>query len=324
MELYRLTFKPMSPFTCKIESYTLFGAICWGYKILFGEKVLLDLLESFKEKPPFLISSPVLKHNEKLFFPCPQMPDEFPEPENYKNYQFFKKIKKGLSLIPEEIFIEFLQQKFETKYQLSEKVKEFLFKNNNYPQDIPVNIPHNSINRLTWTTVGGQLFNITSFYYPEFCVFVNLMDKNFDLEILKKLLELVSIGGDKSIGLGRVKVLEIKRDKVLEKYLSPEKDKSEKFYTLSPSLQDEVYDYKKSYYQIFLYAGIVDNFYERLTTPILKKRHIYFKTSSVFVVKHVKTCYGKFPPVLAGKNKNKEVTIYQYGYAFPLYIKNKV
>lgn len=41
-----------------VHSDTLFGAICWSWRLLFGEKDLIGLLSLFKnDKPPFLISS---------------------------------------------------------------------------------------------------------------------------------------------------------------------------------------------------------------------------------------------------------------------------
>jgi len=40
------------------HSDTLFGAICWPWKLLHGEDDLIELLEQYKQaKPPFLISS---------------------------------------------------------------------------------------------------------------------------------------------------------------------------------------------------------------------------------------------------------------------------
>jgi len=42
----------------EIHSDTLFGAICWGYRWLYGEEALERLLQGFRENnPPFLLSS---------------------------------------------------------------------------------------------------------------------------------------------------------------------------------------------------------------------------------------------------------------------------
>jgi len=66
----RYLIKPNTPFhigergvgleetSISVHSDTLFGAICWSWRLLFGEKDLIELLNLFKEgRPPFLISS---------------------------------------------------------------------------------------------------------------------------------------------------------------------------------------------------------------------------------------------------------------------------
>lgn len=66
----RYLIKPDTPFhigergvgleetSISVHSDTLFGAICWSWRLLFGEKDLIELLNLFKEgRPPFLISS---------------------------------------------------------------------------------------------------------------------------------------------------------------------------------------------------------------------------------------------------------------------------
>ncbi|HID66476.1 MAG TPA: hypothetical protein EYP32_06725, partial [Aquificaceae bacterium] len=58
-KVVRFTFRALSPATLFPESYTIFGAICWGIKILFGEKDLKEILERFKESPLFILSSPL-------------------------------------------------------------------------------------------------------------------------------------------------------------------------------------------------------------------------------------------------------------------------
>jgi CRISPR-associated protein Csm4 len=56
-----------------LPSDTLFGWLCAGWKELFGEEGLVDLLEDFNSSPekPFLISSAFPFAGETLFFPIP-------------------------------------------------------------------------------------------------------------------------------------------------------------------------------------------------------------------------------------------------------------
>ena len=329
MKLYEFTFKSLSPFTSPIESYTIFGALCWGYKNIFGEKEFLDLLQLFLTEPPFLISSCILKHYDKKYFPCPQIEDGFPEPKNEEEYKEQKEIKKRLHYIREDLFIEFLEGKIKTKKELGDRLKELKQKENYPTPEIKqVVILHNSINRLTWTTEGGALYNVSSYFYPEFSIFICLVDENFPLDKLKAVFNVITFGGNKSIGYGRVKFINVKRAEEFEQYLNPfSNETSQKFYTLAPTFPDSAFDYDNSYYQIRTFCGKIENFYERLTAPILKKRVFYLQSGAVLSIKNniSKKFYGGFKEVLSSRyliDPSKEIKIYQYGYAFPFYIKH--
>jgi len=328
MMLYEFTFKSLSPFTSKIESYTIFGALCWGYKNFFGEKELLILLERFNSDPPFLISSCILKHNGKKYFPCPQIKDDFLEPKDEEEYKEQKEIKKRLNYIREDIFIEFLEGKIKSKKELGDRIKEFeKSEQYNTPEIKHILMLHNAINRLTWTTVGGTLYNVSSYFYPEFSIFICLLNETFPLDKLKVVFNIISFGGNKSIGYGRVKLVNVERVKKFEKYLNPSSTGPiQKFYTLSPTFPDSSFDYDNSYYQLSTFCGKVENFYERLTVPILKRRVLYLQPGSVLTIKdnYQKKFYGGLIEVLSSSsltNSSKKIKIYQYGYAFPFYIK---
>jgi len=322
MILYEFNFKSLSPFTSKIESYTIFGALCWGYRNFFGESKFLDLLERFKSDPPFLISSCILKNKNIRYFHCPQIKDDFPEPKNIDEYKQQKEIKKKLNYIPEDLFIEFLEGKIKTKWDLGQKIEKY-----ESPEIISIVNLHNSINRLTWTTIGGQLYNIPSYLYLEFSIFIYLFDENL-LDELKAIFKYISFGGNKSTGYGRVKLIEVERVKKFEKYLNPYPSEStQKFYTLSSTFPDPSFDYNNSYYQISTFCGKVENFYTRLSAPILKRKVLYFQPGSVLTIKdgNQKKFYGSLIKVLSSQSlidSSKNVNIYQYGYAFPFYIKS--
>lgn len=310
--LFKVKVTPLSLFTSPIESYTIFSAICWGYRILFGEKKFVEFLEKFKEKPLFMISSPLPYLQNKLYFPMPEVEDGFEEPEDEEEYKLHKSIKK-LKWIPETIFYEFLKGNINKKSDLLEIFKEF--KNGiSFPKSI--NLLHAKINRLTWTTGEGGLYNESAYFYDNFIFFIYFNEENF-IEPIKYILRFVPFGGNKSIGFGR-KILEFKEEKgILTDFLIPSSS-SKKFITLSPTFYDASFNLKESFYQLLLFAGKVENFYGRITKPILKKKVIYLKTGSVLKVKSIKNFYGELKSVLEHQDK----TIYQYGFAFPLYIKN--
>lgn len=317
MKLYEFTFKGLSYFTSEIKSYTIFGALCWGYRNFFGEKKLLDLLESFNSNPPFLISSCLFKKGDIRYFPCPQVEEVFPEPKGIEEYKKLKEIKKKLNYIPEEIFIEFLEGNLMTKWEFGQKIEKY----EGIKIHRTINV-HNSINRLTWTTVGGLLYNVSSYFYPEFSFFVCLFDENL-LDEIEAVFKYISFGGNKSIGYGRVKLIKVDRVEKFEKYLS---EPTKKFYTLSSTFPDSSFDYDNSYYQIEIFSGKVENFYDRLVASILKRKVLYLQPGSILAIKNgsSKKFYGNLINVLSSRSlidPTKEVDIYQYGYAFPFYIK---
>lgn len=58
MQTYRVSLRPVGDTAKLPTSETLFGALCWGVRDLFGLDVLLGMLERFAAgEPPFVISS---------------------------------------------------------------------------------------------------------------------------------------------------------------------------------------------------------------------------------------------------------------------------
>jgi len=326
MKLYRFKIKLYSPFlTSLLDSYTLFGALCWNYRLLYGEKALLSFLKRFEESPPFLLSSPLLNLEEETFFPIPQMPDDFDEPSNEEEYKLQKKFKK-LSWIPQEALLTFLTGKIKTKRQLKEYFEP---KSDLYEKSEKVKLSHfnrvsNSINRITWTTFGGEVINVSAYYYPEFAFFLYMRDETFlKVEEVARLFEMSSLGGNKSTGYGKVKEVSYTEDKELAQFLSPQDHENLTIYLLSPSFPDEAFDYEKSFFQVKIYCGKIDNFYERLTFPILKKRALYLTSGSQIKVHQKKEFYGALLPLLDAPSlldSSKKIKVYQYGLAFPLYV----
>lgn len=106
--------KPRAPFAQAVpRSDTLFGAVAWAIRLLYGEAALAELLGQFDEAikaaaaPPFVISSlfPYLKHENSVlrFLPRPlaapvQMAFDTPQ-----KYQLAKKLKQT-TLLSEAVF----------------------------------------------------------------------------------------------------------------------------------------------------------------------------------------------------------------------------
>jgi CRISPR-associated protein Csm4 len=58
--------------SARLHSDTLFGAICWAWRLLYGEKDLIELLDLFwQARPPFLISSTFPFIGKTMILPKP-------------------------------------------------------------------------------------------------------------------------------------------------------------------------------------------------------------------------------------------------------------
>ena len=310
--LLRVDFKPLSPFKSFPESYTLFGAICWGTKILFGENVLEDLLEEFKTNPPFLISSPVLKIKETLYFPKPALPSGYTEVRTHEEYKAIKKVKKA-RYIAQDTFKKILNGKIRSREDLSQEIegsKERLY--------FEQNLPHASINRITWTTTGGELYNEPVYYFGvPFSVFILI--KNQDrLNLIESALRWAPLGGNKSTGMGFAEVNFKEEQGWLNEYINL---KTKRFISLSPHFYDRSFDLGESYYEPYPFIGAVENFYGRVTPSIWKRRVLYIGKGSNIKVSDQKDFYGSLKVAYEDKNTGKR--IYQYGFAFPLYVREE-
>lgn len=336
MKLMALLFEPRSFFTSPVSSYTLFGALCWRYLLLFGEKKLQDFLSSYEERPPLLISSPIFYLKGEFYFPLPILPSEYFSEDKRREIEKKRVKEEGQSLrkkikviryIPLVLLKKVLSGEIKTMTTLVEHIKDFL-------PSLQVVEPQrgilvrNRLNRLTNTTAGGELFNLPCLLYPSFVVLF-LLFENCPLtpELLLTLFSRVSLGGKKSSGLGKVKVSLLEDRSFLGEITSFLSSPSKKFYTLSPVFYDKSFDLANSYYHLFTFTGIIDNYYFSPLPTIIKKRVVYFSPGSIFTLVQDQTqtavdsiIFGKLK--IVNKDPTKNINIYQYGYAFPLFIRN--
>ncbi len=305
-KVVRFTFRALSPSTLFPESYTIFGAICWGIKILFGEKDLKNLLERFKESPPFILSSPLFVSEKGLLFPKPILEGGWPEDQSLEDYTLRKKIKR-VKFINEETFKAILDGKIKTEYELSRNISESI--QNPYEE---VNTVHAKINRITWTTTEGNLYNETIFYVSlPFSVFVVFFEDDLIDKVIASL-KFTQIGGNRSTGMGVYKIEFEEYNGWLKEYIN---GKGKRFISLSPHFYDKAYNLEDSFFDIFPYMGVVDNYYEVIIPNIWKKRVLYIDKGSNIRIKEKRNIYGEFKEVLKDKGKS----VYQYGYAFPVF-----
>ncbi|RMH03674.1 MAG: type III-A CRISPR-associated RAMP protein Csm4 [Aquificota bacterium] len=307
--LLEFVFRPRGFVGRPVRSFTLFGAICWGVKYLYSEERLKDMLNMFKEKPPFVISSPIYEIKGELYFPKPQMPTEGIDycKEGVKIYSELKKIKKR-AWVKESVFKGFLDGKIRSINELVNVIEE-----ENKVDVKKVLLPHAQINRLTSTTVGGEYYVEEAYSVPAFRVFVRFFDESYR-DMVISALRFVPLGKNKSTGFGCFDVQVEEKDHWILEYLEP---RSEKMVLLSESLYDSSYELEESMYDVFVYRGAVENYYEKPSANIWKKRLLYLEPGSVIKVKEKKQVYGSIRRV----QLDEGFSVYQYGYAFGLFVR---
>ncbi len=311
MKVYKVDITPLSLFRDFLSSYTLFGAISWAYNILYGEDILKEVLDNFeKGHPLFLISSIFPREQDKYFFPKPNLKSERTEKTDID----YKKLKK-IKFVDFETLKQVLDGKITNELELHNYLNEKAEENISLLKKDA--IPHASIDRIFGTTEGsGGLFfeEIVALQEGYFFIAVENESIKNELKTIFNLLEDIGLGGNRSIGYGRVKFGEFKEFSEIEKYF---KNRTDKFITLAPVIPEkETYDLQKSYYDYFTFRGAIDNNYGFKDIDIWKDKVLYLSEGSTLNVKNKKSFYGQF---YEAKNING-TKIYQYGFAFPLYI----
>ncbi len=313
--LLRIIFKPEAPFKYMPESFTIFGAICWGIRVLYGEEELEHLLLSFQENPPFFISSPlIVLSSSEILFPKPILKDGWDDFSNIEQYSERKKVK-NLKFINEHTFRKVLNGEIESDKELwyeieSEKLEESYL--------CRINVPHARINRITSTTEGGELYNEeVTFLSKKFVVLIYFKNIKY-VDMVKASLKFAQLGGNKTTGMGYYDVTFSEDNSWIKEYIN---FKSKKFISLSPVIVDEYIDLEYSYYDIVPIMSTVDNFYITVSPFIWKKKIIFISKGSQLCVNRQKEFYGKVKKALINRDTGK--VIYQYGLAFPLFVRCK-
>jgi len=297
--------KPLSLFkgSSLPGSDTIFGGICWGIAILYGESLLVELLEKFREKnPPFLISSSFPWKKDKYFLPRPVTTGMDPgnSPEDIKRAKRVKKIQ----YLSSEAFNRLIQGQDKEKFYLNLMGSDCLER-----IDF-LDIPHNTINRLS--NNSENIFYSQEGFIKDGGIYFFLKILEDPLENkLKGAIRWLSergIGGDSSIGKGHFS------PEFLEEDIIKEPEQADCAITLSLMyLNKEDKTLMKSqkercFYEIVKRKGRVESAYSP-STDIWKKTLLMLKEGSVLPVKE--GFYGENVVV-----KELSCKIWHYGYGF--------
>lgn len=347
---YRVTLTPVSSFTSLPTSDTLFGAICWGIRIIYGEKELEDILSSINDNPKFILSScfPLVKVGSKevYFYPRPIRQDIISDDVNkitkdkdkkytieiieklkkfkkasYVSQEIFNEIQNGKT--EKDIFLEHLEGRIVLDNKMLFKKEEFesIFGNAQFKVIEKISLPRNMTDRFTFsTTNGGEIFYSEEYFFSEkvaLYFLVKTQDINYLLPIFQYLQD-TGIGRDRFLGKGRFKFSFEEKNNLFSN-VSTESN-SNFFLTLSryiPNKKNDILTNGKMFYELITYYSKVDSIFEFKGEDVFKDKIIYIKEGSIFETKDKKEYYG-FCPIVKVINDKK---IYQNGLAFPVFLK---
>lgn len=320
LKAYRIKFLSKST---PVRSYTLFGAICWAFKLLGGD--INDFIQGFeKGDPPFLISDPmpVAKEDNKEFilFPKPALPvmKEFKREDNICLKKDRKKVKKAryvtfrvLREILEGRISEELAFMDQGRFKISDKIISALEEKPKLAEKSDISV-RNVLSRINMRS--ENLFTEEYFLYSDKYFLVWFRREGYDslLEECFKLIEDNGLGANKNLGWGKVKIEPLKGFEEEVSYLSDKVKESNRFLTLSPVIPKEnSIDFKNSYYTIEVHKSPTDSTFGG--PFIWKKKVIYIREGAV--IKNSKESG------FAGSLRDTEMgdfRVFQYGFEFPL------
>lgn len=353
MKTYRIILKPRSSITSLPSSDTLFGAICWGIRIIYGENVLNSILAEYNSNPKFIVSSsfPVLRCNDRIvyFYPKPlkeelnsfeiesilsEYNDKRIQVKIIDEYKEFKKIE----FVSESIFNRLIignktKEVFKT-YLVgridSNKVRMILVDNMLIDVDeytkifdkeeklmFEISVQRNMIDRLSLSAARGETFYSKEYFLnPKLGVYFLIKTDNIDFFIpIFRYLEDTGIGKDRYIGKGCFK---FETPQVVT-WFPDVVDTKNYFLTLSKFIinPDEIDVEGEMFYELVPCFSKIDSIFEFKGENVFKDKVIYAKEGSIFKAKQRKEFYGQTPVVK--KINNTEVL--QNGLAFPVFIK---
>lgn len=335
MKEYVVHLIPQSSFETSLNSDTIFGAICWGIRTLYGESMLLSVIKDFEIRPPFIISSAfpckIMEQSAIYYLPKPilrpltssdldklaEMPSYRHNKEIYHSDKIFmidmvnkyKKFKK-LQWVPISIFKKVMKNVSENDLfhdYLDELITETKYVSSGATQK-------NSIDRLTASTSGsGNVFYTSESHFRENkCLYFLIRTDDLDsyLRPVLRYLEDSGVGPNARTGKNWFKI-DVDNTPMFDRAGTGS------FVTLSRYIGLDSINTEKSYYKTTSIRSKVESRLEFAGQDIWKNRVTYFSEGSLLTPKLNKDFYGSLTPV----KKISEKTIFQYGYAYPVWVK---
>ena len=301
------------------RSDTLFGAICWGYKLLFGKNELDRLLHAFTgSSVPFLVSSMFL----------------YSEHEGKKTHYLPKPLSAPLQDDLGDLDLKELDRikNLKKRQIVTDNEFEHIIQGNNdgsiEPQSKQVRVdqrqvPHSSINRLTWTVDESLFFYTEELSLPAeaglfFCLKIH---EEFERNLKTVLYFLADkgIGGGASVGKGHFKSIHIKDALPFDE----PGDDAKHVVTLSLTYPDKELRTKlpDSWYTLEKRQGKIESMYAHPKSGHIWKDHVLMLQEGSTFPKNTRAFYGK-NPVVRKAGDDLDFDVQHYGYAFTVNTKH--
>ncbi len=291
MRAYKIKIKITSGTITPFHADTIYGHLCWALAHRDGEKALRAFLEPFiKGDPPFLLSDG---------FPGSLLPKPL-STEFIIGIPDVGKEWKKIDLLNFDDFNTIRAGKSCRRPAYGDQTKI-------------ISTPHNTINRLTNTTlVEGGVFSLKEISVPEISIYLKAVSNDWKDQVIDLLKEVSKsgYGRKKSIGKGQFSV------EGVSEFSFPEVQGANGFITLSNFCPNES-DPTEGLFKTFVKYGKLGEEFTFCGNPF-KRPLLMIKTGSVFRTEgKPKEFYGRM--VLDGISPIKqEVVHYAYAFAVPI------
>lgn len=183
-----------------IHSDTLFSGLCHAWASLYGKTEIEEMLDAFKSKPPFLLSSCFLYQGETYFLPKPAL-----QPPGFEEIRIREEHGKGIkkmNYLPAQVFKKWIRQEEITYETLKEDYPDYA---DGFEQII---LPRVALDRAT-SNSSIYHFGLVKFNKNDglYCL-LKLFKKDYEqrLDSAFRLLGELGLGGERSSGYGQFEV----------------------------------------------------------------------------------------------------------------------
>ena len=314
------------------RSDTLFGALCWGIRLLFGTARLEQTLQTFTNRSaPFLLSSmfKYTQHGERIthYLPkplaAPYTPASFADsPPGLDELHAVKRLN-AMRTVSENDFSDILRgRKTDSHFykECLDRLKQPRQSDSLISRVVAV--PHASINRLTGSTTNDEYFYTDERIFPvhengrQSGLFFCLRCRDDFVDELKAAIHFLAdtgIGAGSSSGKGHFTSIDIVDDLP---YHEPPANESTHVVTLSLTYPDD--DVKKSlsqsWYTLERRQGKIEAMYAPVPDHLRKDSVLMLGEGSTFP-KNERHLYG-MNTIVRKSGNGLDFDVWQYGYAF--------